>query len=223
MTANHSARLVRLALAAAITGSSSTTALAKVEAGRAELAPTECTSETVDRAGGPNALRAVIEACKASTHVALAALTKLNSTAMPAPAERWQQPTPPSAEQPVETVTLQANLYFATGETYPTDEGMKTLASLVKQLNTTGAAIDGVVILGTVDAAEAATPIARDIARGRAEAVRAYLLAAGLQPSLVRVALRLKPDRSEKPSAGGLERAAGIAIVARRAVVAPGR
>ncbi|MGY4831832.1 hypothetical protein ACVNIS_24880 (plasmid) [Sphaerotilaceae bacterium SBD11-9] len=211
--ASSSRRGVRLALLVSAALCAGNAATAKVSQ-PVQSSPIECRDAAVESAATPAELRALVDACRASSHVAMAALAKLNTTELPVPTERLAPAAAGNADQ---GVTLQANLYFGTGETYPTEEGFAALAALVKRLNALGAAVDGVVILGTVDAREAATPLARDIARGRAEAARRYLVAAGFQSSLVRVALRLKPASSAAKDGSSEDRAAGVAVAARAA------
>jgi len=89
-----------------------------------------------------------------------------------------------------EQAQLEATVYFGTSETYPTEDGFEALAQLIATVNSTEAVIHSVAILGGVDSAEADTSLARDLARGRAEVLHRYLVAAGIPKGIVRIAIR---------------------------------
>ena len=186
---------------------------AKVDAELNEV----CREGTVDRLGTAEALRALLDQCKSNTQVSIKALGKLNALPLPS-GPRITTPKDDGAPGAVrEQVQLEATIYFATGEAYPTDEGFEALSRLIERVNLTEATIESVSVLGGVDGAEAETALARGLALGRAEVLHRYMVAAGAQRSQIAVAIRTKPV-SGSASPQGTERSARVILIVVRRV-----
>lgn len=143
------------------------------------------------------------------------ALVKLNMSPLPQPPRLTTVAKADGAGS--EVVGIESVVYFGTGETYPSDDGLQQLAELIARINESGSTVQSIVVVGGVDATEAASPIARDIARGRAETIRRYFLTAGVEAAAVRVALRGPGTPSAGPTAAtAAERVAVVALVVRR-------
>lgn len=176
----------------------------------------ECSTTQVNRTEGAWALRALIDRCKETPSIAMNALAKLNMSPLPEP-PRLKTAVAKVDVAGAEIFAIEAVVYFGTGETYPSDDGLQRLAALIAHINDSASTVENIVVVGGVDATEAASPIARDIARGRAESVRRYFLAAGVGAAAVRVALRGQGTPPAAPTAGvSTERAVVVALVVRR-------
>ena len=162
--------------------------------------PAPCSFSSVARAHTPASLRRLIDTCKTHPEVALEALGKLNSSAIPANlVARLRSSTGKArersagAEQEATHVSLEAAIYFESGESFPTDDGFQAMSELVEQVNSTGGSVKSVALVGTVDSLEAETALARSLARGRAGVVHRYLVAAGVDRSLIRAGINIRP------------------------------
>ena len=162
--------------------------------------PAPCSFSSVARAHTPASLRQLIDTCKTHPEVALEALGKLNSSAIPANlVARLRSSTGKArersagAEQEATHVSLEAAIYFESGESFPTDDGFQAMSELVEQVNSTGGSVKSVALVGTVDSLEAETALARSLARGRAGVVHRYLVAAGVDRSLIRAGINIRP------------------------------
>jgi outer membrane protein OmpA-like peptidoglycan-associated protein len=160
--------------------------VAKVE--DAVSATDGCSDAALRSAESATSLRSFADRCKQRPQIAINALAKLNALPLPAPTVRFSPQT--QGEQPDATVqreqqTLQATIYFGIGETFPTEDGLAALATLVEQVNQFHGQVKSVSILGGADAAEGATLLGRSLAQGRAELLRRYMTAAGMRKVLI--------------------------------------
>jgi len=160
-----------------------------------------CSSQTVDRAQSPTSLRRLIDACKNQPDVALKALSKLNSSPIPENliaklrgGRSLVGGGGGSAQKAVERVSFEAAIYFGSGEAFPTDDGFRAMFELVERVNATGGYVKSVVLAGTVDSMEAETTMARQLALGRAALLHRYLVAAGVDRSLIQTGIKIKSD-----------------------------
>ena len=170
----------------------------------------QCRVEAVSQASLARDLRALIDQCKTLPAVAMEAITKLNSLPKP------QVPHLPTdvrlaQHQVWESTSLAYGIYFGTIETYPTDETFDGLREFIESLVVSHAVIESATIVGSIDSAEAATGLARYLARGRAEVLRRYLAAAGVDAASVLVAIRASVVGTS-PSGRSADRSAQLII-----------
>lgn len=180
-----------------------------------------CSKSAVDHTNSAGALRNLVDNCKRQTDVALSALTKLN--ALPLPVERITklQPEPSHSQKKAEGASSAATtvahasyevaVYFGTGESFPPEEGLAAMAQLIERVNTSGGRVKSVAIVGMVDAAEAGTAMARPLARGRAEILHRYLVAAGVAKERIQAAIKTRPSGSASPTPS--DRAAHVVMI----------
>ena len=192
---------------------------AKADSNRRFDGEASCQEATIDRINTADALRSLADKCKAVTLVAIKALNKLNTLPLPTAPTVISPRGNYAAQTQWEQSELTATLFFGLGETYPTDEGFEALARLIRTVNKTEAVIRSVAILGSVDAAEADTPLSRGLARGRAEILYRYLVAAGISRSIIRVVIQPTADGlPESPKA--TDRSALVTLIVERPVEA---
>lgn len=167
---------------------------AKVDPGPPGSGGGQCQEAAVDRTSSAEDLRSLADVCRANPLVAIKALGKLNALPLPNGPRIVQRASTVPSRTVREQAQLEATVYFGTSETYPKEDGFEALAQLITTVNSTEAVIQSVAILGGVDSAEADTSLARDLARGRAEVLHRYVLAAGIPRGIVRVAIRPTVD-----------------------------
>ena len=185
--------------------------LAKVE--QQEDQGLTCSPAKVDATYGAGALRRLVDDCKDRAEVALQALAKLN--ALPLPVDKVNQLEPRKSGDStqsgaVEHASFEIAVFFGTGESYPTEDGLGAMSELVKRVNATRGAVKSVAIVGSVDATEAETSLARGLARGRAEILHRYLVAAGVDKTRIQAAIKTRPSRLAPARA---DRAAHVVII----------
>ena len=184
---------------------------AKVE--QQEDQGSSCSLAKVETTYGAGALRRLVDDCKDRADVALKALAKLN--ALPLPVDKVIQLEPGKSGTGaqsglVEHASFEISVFFGTGESYPTEDGLGAMSELVTRVNATHGAVKSVAIVGSVDAAEAETSLARSLARGRAEILHRYLVAAGVDKGRIQAAIKTRPSRMATAPA---DRAAHVAII----------
>lgn len=134
-----------------------------------------CSESALADAATPGSLRTLVELCS-SSRVAALALRKLNALA-PSPLGRLSL-RQPSSSATAERVVLEVDLYFNPLESYPPDAALEKLESLLARVNQ-GYSIESLRIVGGGESAQEGGAAA-DLARRRADFVRAFLVRAGL-------------------------------------------
>lgn len=178
-------------------------------------AASSCSRSAVDLATTPTSLRSLADLCRDLPDLAILAVAKLNALPSPKPATALvMRRTVPPAVTPVATMSADIAIFFGVGESYPTEEGIAALRRFVEELNAGRAVVKSVFVLGTVDAAEADTQLGRPLAKGRAAILHDYLVAAGVDKSLITVAIRTAPaDGAGRSAAVPADRMARAVVV----------
>lgn len=178
------------------------------------LALQRCGEAALRTAKTVSELRMLADRCNKNTGVAFEAVRRINESPLPDPPPLTVK-TATEVSQGANGNAVVSHIFFNAGETYPTEAGFMGLDALIRRLNSHKGHVVAVQILGGVDSSEAATELARPIAKGRADSVRRYLLRAGLNPAaLVTVAIRLKASGADALTAQS-DRMAKVVVVLR--------
>jgi hypothetical protein len=143
----------------------------------------KCSETELALSISPASLREIIADCGA-TEISLKALIKLNNSELKnVPQLNSVASNQRGVKKRRSVKTTSFMLYFATGETFPTDQSLNDMGTLIHQINRDSKSVVSVKILSTVDSAEADTPLALSIANGRANTIKKYFELAGIHPS----------------------------------------
>ena len=151
-------------------------------------APLPCVESRIELSTSPRQLRSAADRCEARLRVV--AVGRLNTLPLPrlpsiqTPASNLAGEASKQLESLDGLATIEALVTFGVGETYPPDEGLSSLASLIETTNGKGLPLVAVTLLSHVDENEGATDLARPIATGRLHVVNRALRGSGL-PAVV--------------------------------------
>lgn len=163
--------------------------------------PSECTLEHVRSVADGVGLRHLASACYRVRPVYLAALDRLDALPLPSDIPRWMS-MPADDQGRFDRVTLEADVFFNYTEAYPSPEAFERLADLGRRLRAAHE-IELITLSASQDGYEIRDrPV--DIANARAEVIRRYLIAAGVDPH--RIVAQVQPADHDEDTAMGRAR-----------------
>lgn len=169
--------------------------------------PASCNASRVDSTSAAWELRDIKSSCGSETAAHAAAEQRLNNLEIPLQDIPQVIQRHQIAGAPASRVVYEADVFFYFFEAYPPDIGLQKLADLVDRINT-GFATERIEVIGFTDPVENSESLANQ----RADFLRRYFIAAGLEPNLITIRVG-KPRHENTLEGRARDRSASLRVV----------